>query len=278
MGSIKLQVHPLFFVLGFYYALTGRILLFVIVTVCAIVHELGHSLVASGLGYRLDKITLMPFGAVVSGDIDGLKLLDEIKVALAGPILNLAIALFFVATWWVFPQSYAYTDVVVHANLSLALVNFLPIFPLDGGRVLNAYLCLKLDKKKAQLIVNVTGITFAVILLALFVTSIFYQINLSLLLFSLFVLCGAIGKAGENKYVKMLCQTSASNLYRGVEIKRYAIDKNASVKRLMAIVDCRCINEIVIYDNGKALTVINQEKINEILLSGKLYSQISSHL
>ena len=125
MGSINLSVHPLFYVFGFYYALTGRIFVFVIYTVCAVLHELGHSFVATSAGYRLNKITLMPFGAVVSGNVEGLKFLDEIAIALAGPFLNLAIGVFFVAVWWVYPESYAYTDIVAEANFSMALVNFL---------------------------------------------------------------------------------------------------------------------------------------------------------
>ena len=129
MGGIKLNVHPLFFLFGFYYALTGKVFVFIIYTVTAVVHELGHSFAAAGAGYRLNRITLMPFGAVVRGDIDGLKFSDEIKIALAGPLLNLAIGLLFVAIWWIYPESYAFTDIVAEANFSLALVNFLPIFP-----------------------------------------------------------------------------------------------------------------------------------------------------
>ena len=82
MGGINLSVHPLFYVFGVYYALTGKIFVFAIYTITAVLHELGHSFVASNAGYRLNKITLMPFGAVVRGDIDGLKFSDEIKIAL----------------------------------------------------------------------------------------------------------------------------------------------------------------------------------------------------
>ena len=88
MGGIKLSVHPLFFIFGLFYALTGRIFVFLIYTICAVAHEIGHSLVANSIGYKLNKIKLMPFGAVVSGNIDGLKLKDEIKIALAGPLVN----------------------------------------------------------------------------------------------------------------------------------------------------------------------------------------------
>ena len=119
MGGISLSVHPLFFVFGLYYALTGRIFIFVICTVTAIVHELGHSFAAANAGYKLDKITLMPFGAVVKGDVEGLKFSDEIKIALAGPLINVAIGTVFVASWWLFPETYAFTDVAAQSNFSM---------------------------------------------------------------------------------------------------------------------------------------------------------------
>ena len=97
MGRINLYIHPLFFLFGVYYALTGRIFIFVICTVSAIIHELGHSFVANNKGYILNKITLMPFGAIVSGDIDGIRPKDELAIAFAGPFINLLVGVFFVA-------------------------------------------------------------------------------------------------------------------------------------------------------------------------------------
>ena len=79
----------------------GKTLIFVVYTLSALLHEIGHSIVAGNLGYTLNKITLMPFGAVVRGDIEGLRCVDQIKIAIAGPLLNLAIAFFFIATWWI---------------------------------------------------------------------------------------------------------------------------------------------------------------------------------
>ena len=97
MGSIKLKIHPLFYLFGLYYALTGKILIFLVCTITAIVHELGHSIVAGERGYKLNKITLMPFGAVVKGESTELAFNDELVIALAGPMLNFIIAVFFVA-------------------------------------------------------------------------------------------------------------------------------------------------------------------------------------
>ena len=137
---MRFAVHPLFLLFGLYYAFTGRLFLFLVATVVAVMHEFGHSLAAARLGYRLDKIVLMPYGALISGDIEGISLKDEIFVALAGPLVNAAAAVLFVALWWFFPDTYPYTDVAFYSSVAIALVNLLPAYPLDGGRIAEALL------------------------------------------------------------------------------------------------------------------------------------------
>ncbi len=278
MGGIKLRVHPLFFPFGLYYAFTGRVLVFVIYTVSAVLHELGHSFVASSLGYKLKKITLMPFGALVSGEAEGLKAVDQLKIALAGPLLNFGVGLFFIACWWIFPELYAYTDLAVEANLSLAVINFLPVFPLDGGRVLYSALCGKLKKTTAKRVCKGLGVFVALALVALFVVSCFYNVNPSLLFFSLFVLVGALDRDKENAYVKVYSTLSPERLKRGVEYKKQGVDKSITVKKLVTLLDADAINEVVIYDGDKPIALLSQEKINKILENCDLYSPVSNYL
>lgn len=275
---MSLSVHPLFFLFGFYYALTGRIFVFVVYTITAVVHELGHSFTASGAGYRLNKITLMPFGAVVSGNIDGLKFSDEIKIALSGPFINLAIGLFFVAVWWIFPISYAFTDIVAEANFSMALVNFLPVFPLDGGRIISAYLSEKIGEKRALKICGVIGLIISVLLIAGFIVTVFNEINFSLLFFALFVLFGSLGRAKNNKYVKIYTALSTERLKRGMVCKRYALDKTATVKKMMSMLDEGAVNEIAVFDGGKQIAILSQERIGNIIEKGDLYAKIGDYI
>ena len=278
MGGLNFAVHPLFFLFGIYYSLTGRIFVFIIYTVCAVIHELGHSFAASSVGYKLNKITLMPFGAVVSGNIDGLNVKDEIKIALAGPFINLCIALLFIALWWMFPEIYAFTDVVVEANLSLALVNFLPVYPLDGGRVLSATLCGAVGKDRAFIISKIIGGIFALLLLAGFVITLFGQMNLSLLFFSLFVTFGAFSKNKENKYVRVYTAMSEERLTRGLPVKKYAVHKNTKVKRILAMLDETAVNEVAVFDGERQIANLTQDRIGKILEKGKLYSSVGEFL
>ncbi len=276
--GIKLNVHPLFFALGFYYAFTGKIFLFLTVTACAVLHELGHSVVAQANGYRLDKITLMPFGAVVDGDVEGLKPIDQIKIALAGPFVNLAVSIFFIALWWIYPSCYPFTEVAVTTGLSLALVNLIPAYPLDGGRVVFALLCLYASKDKAQKICKITGVILALCLIALYFATVKSVNNISILFFGGFVLFGAVGIGRTGRYVRSYAFLSQESLRRGVPVKRQAIDGSVTVKKMLSLLDPSCVNEVLVYSNGKLVNVLSQEKIESILTQADLYGQIINYL
>ncbi len=278
MGRLKFSIHPLFFLFGLYYAFTGRILIFIIYTISAVSHELGHSIIASNNGYRLDKITLMPFGALISGQTDGMSAKDEFKIAIAGPLTSLAIGLFFMSIWWIYPEIYALTDVVVEANIALAVINFLPVYPLDGGRILNAVLSTRIKKSTASKICKGIGVAVSLILFALFIASIFYTLNVSLLFFSVFILFGALGRDRENQYVKLYTSLSYDKLKRGAVYKKIGVDKGMKVKTLIGLLDSDKINEVVVYSDGEVLAILSPEKLNKLLEICEYYQPIEKYL
>lgn len=278
MGGVKLKIHPLFFLFGLYYAFTGKIFLFATITLCAVIHELGHSFVAQSLGYKLNKITLMPFGAVATGEIEGLKAVDQIKIALAGPFVNLATGVFFLASWWLFPKTYAYTDIAAQTCFSLAFVNLIPAFPLDGGRVLHSVISMKKGNDVAFKICRLLGVCSGTILLALFVLSCFYRINLSLLFFGLFVFFGALENTKENRYVKIYSSFNENRLKRGVKIKIQAVSAETSVKTVFSLLDETALNEIRVYNGEKLQAVLTQKHLSELLLRADRYSPIKKYL
>ncbi len=279
MGGIKFKVHPLFILLGAYYALTGRAVVFVLYTLSALSHELGHSIVAGNLGYSLNRVTLMPFGAVVRGDISGLKCMDQLKIALAGPLVNLAVGLATVASWWLFPVLYAFTDILAEANLSLFLINLLPVFPLDGGRVMQSLLSLKFKRKTADIVCKIIGGSLAILLFGAFVFTLFGTPNFSLLFFSAFALVGAFGKsAKENEYTRVITGVKGNTLKRGMPVKRQAVDKSVTLKRLIRLLDAQSVNELLVYADGKLLVTLEQERLTDILQKGDLYSPLSRYI
>ena len=103
-----------------------------------VLHELGHALAARGFGLHTDSITLYPFGGVARIRADGLTPVAEFVVAIAGPAVNVALALAAGAAYLVFPA--APLLVFAGLNVGMGLFNLVPAFPMDGGRVLRALL------------------------------------------------------------------------------------------------------------------------------------------
>lgn len=278
MGIKNFQIHPLFFLFGLYYSLTGRIAIFIIYSLTATLHELGHSICASKRGYKLNNICLMPFGAIISGDMSGMSDKDELSIAFAGPLMNVAIALFFVALWWVVPPLYAITDIIVSANLSLAIINFFPFFPLDGGRILLCLLSKKLKREKALKVCKTIGVCGGAMLFTLFVATCFFTVNVSLLFFALFIIFGALSKKQDNKYLRLCSQISNKKLKRGVYYHKIGVDKDITIKRLLYILDSNCLNELVIYNDGVPFKVISPEKLEKLLQTADLNKPIMYYL
>ncbi len=222
--SFSLRVHPLFLLFGVFTACTGELFAFLAATLAALEHECAHAFAARRMGYSLKKVVLMPYGAVVSGDIAGISPTQELWVCAAGPLVNAVTALFFVALWWLLPESYPYTDVAAQVSLSLFLVNLLPAYPLDGGRALRVLL-RPLGEKRAKRVCLVLTCCIAVVLLGVFVYSCFHTLNLSVLFFAVFLVAGCFGKESYTR----ISFSRQKSLLRGVEEKRIAVDGSLTV-------------------------------------------------
>ena len=271
MAKLSLRIHPLFFAFGIYYALTGRIFYFLAVTITALVHELAHAARAGKLGYRLSEIVLMPYGAEIGGDIEGLKLRDEISVAFAGPALNLAIGVGVMGLWWIWPDLYAFTDLIAVVNLTLAAVNLLPAFPLDGGRIFLAALSLRVKRKKAVLIARIVTSAFAALFLAAFVWSCFRELNLSLAFFAAFLIAGAWSPAKDASYVRMRLVTTRKELTRGKRIYRFAAHESVTLKNFIAMLDVEAINEAVLVFRSGEEAELSHADIDKMLQTSDIY-------
>lgn len=272
---MKLTIHPLFFVFGIYFAFTGKVFLFLTFALTALVHEYGHAACAERLGYKMNKISLMPYGAVVNGAIEGLSARDEVIVALSGPFLNLAVCVFFAALWWLIPETYGYTDVAVFSNLSVAALNLVPAYPLDGGRVLCALLSHKIGYKKSLVVARVAGACFGFSLLGLFVWSIFNEVNFSILFFALFLLFGALFKGGESAYIKTYVNRSACLIEGVKESKKLIAAYDITLKQLLTAVNDKSYFELEIVDLKKGVsTFLNRTETQKLLSSYMLYEPI----
>ncbi len=172
---------------------------------CVVLHEFGHALTAKKYGIKTRDITLYPIGGMARLERLPEEPRQELHVALAGPLVSIAIAavlfvwLQLTSGWEPISQlsviSGSFFERLMIVNLILALFNLLPAFPMDGGRVLRAFLATRMDFLRAtQIAANIgQGTAFLFGFIGLF-------FNPFLIFIALFVWIGA---AQESSMVQM---------------------------------------------------------------------------
>ncbi len=130
-----------------------------------VLHELGHAVIALRNQIPVRRITLFIFGGVAQIAQEPRTPGAEFRIAIAGPLTSVALAVAFGAVWWLNPGS-AYLAGpslwLARINLIVALFNMIPGFPLDGGRVLRALVWkFNGDLPRATRIASYSGQAFA---------------------------------------------------------------------------------------------------------------------
>ncbi|MEJ2162947.1 MAG: site-2 protease family protein [Robiginitalea sp.] len=222
IGGIKIVVHWTFTLLLIWVLFSTfqqggntamalfNVVLIMVLFLCVVLHELGHARMAKRFGINTRSITLLPIGGVASLERMPEKPTEELAVALAGPAVNVLIALLLLVIvpvqkysgytpeqWESFFTSPGLDTFLVYllmANVLLVVFNLIPAFPMDGGRVLRALLGFSFNRAKATEIAARLGqaVSFIFLLLGLF-------FNPFLVIIAIFVFFGAYA---ENKMVQ----------------------------------------------------------------------------
>ena len=237
-------------------------------------------IIAKRLGYFCNKITLYPTGALLSGDTDEFAFKDEILISLAGPISNLLLCVICVFLWWILPEIYNYTADFVVANLSIAVFNLLPIFPLDGGRVVLAILSNKFSRKKACDITKKITIVFAIALFLFFVVSLFFVPNFQIGISAIVIFVSVYSEDREAVYKRIVkTDFKRRKLKHGLKVVALMFSQNISLAKVVSKIDNFAFYIIHVVDEGfNVLTTLSEIQVYNLAQTCSLSQSLKEAL
>lgn len=264
-------LHPLFFIVGILFFLMGEALIFLIYLSVVILHELAHAYIADKLGYNINKIFLLPYGAMLDIKQNFLVPTDEIKVALAGPVFNFILAFVCVGIWWLFPSLYAFTDKFVFCNLITGIINLLPCYPMDGGRILVAKLSQKLKREKALKISYIFNYIFSAIFIILFFIDLKNAINISYALMAVFVFLGTINNKFSGNYSIIKLENKNKKIY---DVNQIMVQSDMPIYKVYQAFSPKKFNIVFVEQKNGQIKLLTEKTFEKYLDIYPFYTKI----
>lgn len=260
---------------------------------CVILHELGHSLVAQLFGVRVLDITLWPIGGVARIVNLPRQPYQEFLISAAGPAVNifLGILLGIVAVAWIGPDQlvaslfspYQFQRLLsgmgvqtlllllAANNLFLAIFNLVPAFPMDGGRLLRSVLAAFLPFGRATQVASWLGQAAALLMgMAALLTG-----NPWLGLVAIFVFASAWG---ERQQVIAAASLTGVTVRQAMQPIGARLDPHDSVRQVAERVAALPQAVYAVIDEGRLVGILSRHDLLQALRSGGAASQVGQHL
>jgi Zn-dependent protease len=253
------------------------------VFVLVLLHELGHSMMAHEYGLRVRDITLVPFGGIARIEQMPSQPRAEAMISVAGPLVNFALALLLLplllmvglASGHSSLQDFAQfgiSDVsltgflfyLLLANLTLAIFNLLPAFPMDGGRILRAGVTPFVGRQGATTVAVAIGVTLGVLIGILGLLSGEYLIVLVMA----FVILAAFA---EGRAVRL------EESMRRLRVGQFAVWDRGGVspEDPIAMALSQGARDLAVTENGQLVGMIWRQQLIDAMSHGGLQRKIS---
>jgi Zn-dependent protease len=294
--GIDIKLHPSFLLIALWVVyhwgfrqnsgIGGTIYgLFLVLSIFCLVllHELGHSMMAHEYGLRVRDITLVPFGGIARIEQMPARPRAEAMISVAGPLVNLAIALLLLPLLLMVGlasgsdslQDFArfglgdvsltgFLFYLLLANLTLAVFNLLPAFPMDGGRILRAGVTPIVGRQGATTVAVTIGITLGILIGILGLLSGEYLIVLVMG----FVILAALA---EGRAVRL------EESMRRLRVGQFAVWDRGGVSPddPIAMALRQGARDLAVTDNGQLVGMVWRQQLIDAMSHGGLQRKIS---
>ncbi|HEX7401375.1 MAG TPA: site-2 protease family protein [candidate division Zixibacteria bacterium] len=273
--GIPIRVHLTFLLLLLFIGIVGSkqggsesailgMIAIILIFVCVILHEVGHSLVAVHYGIKVNDIILLPIGGVSRMEEIPEDPKQEITISIAGPLVSFGLALLFFILAMAIHQSINFRQInlfnrnvvanLFWINLVLGLFNLIPAFPMDGGRVLRGILAIRMESLKATKIAVALGQFFA---LLLFFYGI-YTTNWWVALIAIFIFLGA---ASEERMEAMRTSLGKSPVKLAMLTEVHTVSPHETVGEVLERICHGFQQDFPVEEGGEVVGILTREAI-----------------
>lgn len=269
----KVQIHPLLWIMIALAVATAHFIELMMMLVIIFVHELGHGAAASFFSWRIKKIALLPFGGVAEMDEHGNRpLKEELLVVLAGPLQHvwMITAAYMLLVAGILPDKWH--SLFIDYNLMVLLFNLLPIWPLDGGKLLFILMSMNASFQEAHL----RTLSISTVALAIFTFSLLFIAPLTL---NVWVIIGFLAfslhyewKQRKFIFMRFLMERHYGKQAEFTQLKPINVAEDEMVGQVLEKFQRGCKHPIIVKkENGKEM-MMDENELLHAFFSDKLMS------
>lgn len=174
---MNIRIDLKIFIFFILFILTKQSTVYLLLLAFVILHELGHIIVGLCMGLKIQTMKIMPMGVSVLFQLQKQNRNTKFWVSIAGPITNFVLAAIILAM-----PEFILQETMIYINILVGTFNLLPIYPLDGGRILETVLLRFYPKDKIEDIINKLSNIIMICLTVLASIGILYLKNIAILI------------------------------------------------------------------------------------------------
>lgn len=269
----KINIHPTLWVVMGIAVITAHFTQILMLFCIVFVHEMGHAVIANHFNWRIKAIQILPFGGSVETEEYGNKSMrEELLVILAGPIQHLwLVGVAYLMYTFSFVSFELYQQ-FFYMNSAVMLFNLLPIWPLDGGKLLFLGLSLKrsfIDAHRLTILLST-----AIAILGFFYILLTAPLNLNAWIIAGFIIFTLVMEWKQRyfAFIRFLLERHYGRNSTLEMLKPIKVDQSEKIIEVLERFQRGCKHPVIVLKDGRESGALDENEILHAYFSDKLTS------